>query len=56
MGLFEQIIAVYPELESNQLTFFDGTITLRNDSDGLPDYIAVWNYEKPLPEGLKLGK
>jgi len=56
MTLFDEIITAYPELNTDQKPFFNGTIILRNDSDGLPDYVAVWNYEKPLPEGLKLGK
>jgi hypothetical protein len=54
--LWHQIIAVYPELEANQNAFLDGTISLQNDSDGLGDYIRVWNYSQPIPEGLTLGK
>ena len=55
MTLYEKIIEVYPEL-ANSSEFFDGSIRLQNDSDGLGDFIAAWNYEKPIPEGLKLGK
>ena len=55
MSLYEKIIEIYPELE-NSGKFFNGTIILQNDSDGLGDFIAAWNYEKPIPEGLKLGK
>lgn len=56
LNLYEKIIAAYPELvELNEL-FFDGTIQLQNDSDGAGDYVLTWNYEKPLPDGLKLGK
>ena len=55
MSLSEQIIAVYPELEGS--TFFrDGTILLQDDSDGLGAYVREWNYSKPLPNGLKIGK
>jgi hypothetical protein len=50
-SLSEQIIEVYPELTSNNFQL--GVIVLRNDSDGSGDYIAEWNYEKPLPESLK---
>lgn len=53
MELSEQIKSAYPELEKE---FMDGTIVLQNDSDGEGDYIAVWNCEKQIPYGLKLGK
>ena len=53
MTLYEQIIAVYPELQD---TDFINTIILQNDSDGIGDYIAKWEYSKPIPTGLKLGK
>jgi hypothetical protein len=53
MTLYEQIKAVYPELDRE---FAEGVITLQNDSDGKGDYIAEWNYDKPIPEGLKVGK
>lgn len=55
MTLYDKIIAAYPELESTK-SFTDGTIALQNDSDNLGDYIAAWNYSKPIPNGLKLGK
>jgi hypothetical protein len=55
MTLYEKIITAYPELEtSGDLVF--GTIILQNDSDGAGDYIAKWDYTKPIPDGLKLGK
>ena len=53
MTLWEQIVAIYPELTDKD---FDFKITLQNDSDGNGDYIAKWEYEKPIPDGLKLGK
>lgn len=53
MDLYEQIKQAYPELNNE---FMNGTIVLQNDSDGKGDYIAVWNYEKPIPDGLTLGK
>ena len=56
MNLYEKIIAAYPELADNLNVFADGTIGLRNDSDGIGDYIEFWNYSKPIPAGLKLGK
>ena len=55
MSLYEQIIAEYPELE-NTRNFSDGTIVLQDDSDGVGAYIREWNYSKPLPDGMKVGK
>jgi hypothetical protein len=54
MDLFEEIIAVYPEAKDS--FGVAGTIRLRDDSDGFGQYIAEWNYSKPIPAGLKLGK
>lgn len=55
MELFDAIIAEYPELlESN--VFVENVIKLQDDSDGLGAYIAKWDYSKPIPNGLKLGK
>lgn len=55
MSLFEQIIEIYPEL-TNEDFGNRGTIILQDDSDGLGAFIAKWEYSKPIPEGLKLGK
>jgi hypothetical protein len=55
MNIYEKIVAAYPELSFSSL-FADGTIELQNDSDGLGDYIKTWNYSKPIPDGLTLGK
>ena len=55
MTIYDTIITAYPEL-IDSLAFRDGTISLRNDSDGAGDYIAKWDYSKPIPAGLKLGK
>lgn len=52
--MYEQIIAVYPELTPND--FINGTIVLQDDADGYGAYLAEWNYEKPIPKGMKLGK
>jgi hypothetical protein len=53
MTLWEKIVAVYSELTDKDF-IVGGCISLRNDGDG--DYIERWDYEKPIPEGLKLGK
>jgi len=57
MDLYSQIIAVYPELTITPTfdPFFNGTVQLRDDGDGI-QYIYAWNYSKPIPKGLKLGK
>lgn len=58
MNLYEKIIATYPELEIKDGidNFASGKIIeLRDDGDGI-QYIKTWNYEKPIPTGLKLGK
>jgi hypothetical protein len=54
--LFEKITAVYPELTSKDFEPEMGTINLKDDSDGNGAYIAKWEYSKPIPDGLKLGK
>jgi hypothetical protein len=56
MTLYEKIVAVYPELASDDFHPTFGTISLRDDSDGEGAYIAKWEYSKPIPDGLKLGK
>jgi hypothetical protein len=53
MTLYDTIIVAYPELDGSK-SFMDGTIELQNDGNG--DYVKYWNYTKPLPDGLKLGK
>jgi hypothetical protein len=55
MTLWEQIIAVYPELTDEDFKA-NGSINLQNDADGFGDYIAKWEYSKPLPNGMKVGK
>lgn len=55
MSLYNDIVAALPELEGSDV-FLNGVIQLQNDSDGLGDYIAKWEYSKPLPEGMKVGK
>ena len=52
MSLYEMIIAEYPELADSQ-EIRTGSIILRNDSDGTGDYIAKWEYTKPLTSALK---
>lgn len=55
MDFFTQITTVYPELTDKDFYPFGGTILLKDDGDGI-QYIAKWEYTKPLPEGMKVGK
>jgi hypothetical protein len=55
MDLFEKITSVYPELTSADFQPISGTILLQDDGDGI-QYLAAWNYSKPVPTGLKVGK
>ena len=45
MSLYDQIREYYPELTDADFLPFSGTIALQNDSDGLGDYIKVWNHQ-----------
>jgi len=54
MELNEIIIAAYPELA--EISLYESGIYLQDDSDGVGAYIREWNYSKPIPEGLSLGK
>lgn len=49
--LYEAVIRNFPELEGKILSTPE--IILQNDSDGTDDYIAKWEYSKPLPEELQ---
>ncbi len=55
MALYDKIISVYPELTPSDFKHNFGSILLLDDGDGI-DYIAKWDYTKPIPDGLKLGK
>jgi hypothetical protein len=57
MELWEKITQEYPELAENDFAVFgNGTIILRDDTEGLGAYIAKWEYTKPIPNGMKVGK
>ena len=56
MTLYDKIIAAYPELTDADFDRDKGSIGLRDDSDGVGAYIEKWEYSKPIPNGLKLGK
>jgi len=56
MSLYEKIIKQYSELIPTDFQSPNGLIGLRDDADGLGAYIEKWEYNKPIPDGLKLGK
>ena len=56
MSKYEQIIEAYPELLELSNRDRDAVLKCRDDSDGFGDYVEFWNYDKPLPAGLKVGK
>jgi len=57
MNLFEKIVEALPELLEKPNEFLiNGSISLRDDSDGKGAYIEKWEYSKPIPSGFKLGK
>jgi hypothetical protein len=56
MALYDDLIAAIPELTDADFAPVIGTIILQNDADDAGDYIAKWNYTKPIPAGFKLGK
>ena len=55
MDLYTQITEAYPELTYADFGWHS-LIVLQDDSDGVGAYIREWNYSKPIPKGLKLGK
>ena len=54
MEILDIIYKAYPELENADLMTLG--IFLQDDSDGLGIWVVKWDYTKPLPAGLKLGK
>jgi hypothetical protein len=54
--LFDKITEIYPELSTDRTAFHNFTIVLQDDGDEVGAYIAKWEYDKPIPEGLSLGK
>ena len=55
MHLAEEIKNIYPELQSSDFLGPEKKIMILDEGDGI-EYIAKWDYEKPIPEGLVLGK
>jgi len=55
MNIVETILDAYPTLNGDVFHPITGSILLKDDGDGIV-YIAEWNLDKPIPEGLKVGK
>jgi hypothetical protein len=55
MDLYTQITQIYPELNDSHFSPIEGIIKLKDDGDGI-QYLAKWEYSKPIPDGLSLGK
>jgi len=55
MELWDEIIAEYSEIKLDDNSSLLG-IWLQDDSDGIGAYIAKWDYSKPIPKGLTVGK
>jgi hypothetical protein len=55
MTPYEKIMETYPDLTDADFNPVTGTIALYDDGDGI-QYIKSWNYSKPMPAGLKIGK
>jgi hypothetical protein len=53
--MYELIIETYPELTSADFNPVGGSILLADDGDGVV-YLSKWEYSKPIPAGLKVGK
>ena len=52
LTLYDKIIAAFPELTDKDFDSDFGVISLRNDGEG--DYIAKWEYSKPLTSALEV--
>ena len=53
-SVYETIKETYPELTDEDF-WGNGSIRLSDDGDGIV-YLSKWEYSKPIPKGLTLGK
>lgn len=56
MNLYDKIMVIYPSLTIEDFHPLNGTISLRNDSDGNGDYIFKWDHKflkQPTNEQLQ---
>lgn len=52
--MLEIIYGAYPELDGADLRSLG--IVLQDDSDGEGAWLVSWDYSKPIPEGVTIGK
>ena len=52
MAIYDEVIAVFPEIAIEDFYPENGRINLRDDSDGTGEYISKWEYSKPLTTEL----
>ena len=55
MELYDKIKAIYPDLTDEDFLPRNQIIVLKNDNNGQPSYIALWNHPtlaKPTDEEL----
>lgn len=52
--MLEIIYAAYAELEGADLRNLG--IVLQDDADGQGIWLVSWDYSKPIPEGITIGK
>jgi hypothetical protein len=55
MDLFTKLVNAIPELTIDDFHPLTGTISLKDDGDGI-QYITKWDYSKPIPSTMKIGK
>ena len=55
MSLYDKIVALRPELKPEDFNSWEGTIQLRDDSDGFGPYIAKWEHSAAQPSDEELG-
>ena len=55
MTIYDTISEIYPELTTADFNPIEGLILLADDGDGVV-YLAKWEYSKPIPKDMKVGK
>ena len=56
-SLYEKLSAEFAdEIEAFNYAIFREKIKIQDDLDEAGEYIAAWEYSKPLPKGYSVGK
>lgn len=56
MNIIDELLNKVEGLKRDNFSPLDGRIVIQDDGDEAGAYIAKWEYSKPLPSNLKLGK